>query len=102
MTKRFTGEQIIGILKEDEAGMKVAELCRKHEISDATYYNWKSKFGEMSVSEARRQIKRLEQALGRKTLENEILDKRRWILPRQKSGLRARQRYPRTDSRGGL
>jgi len=52
--KRFTEERIIGILKEAEAGMKVAEVCRKHGISDATYYNWKSKFGGMSVSEAQR------------------------------------------------
>jgi putative transposase len=54
MKKRFSEEQIIGILKEAEAGMKVAEVCRKHGISDATYYNWKSKFGGMSVSEAQR------------------------------------------------
>ena len=59
MKKRFTEEQIIGILKEAEAGMKVGELCRKHGISDATYYNWKSKFGGMSVSEAQR-LKALE------------------------------------------
>lgn len=59
MKKRFTEEQIIGILKEAEAGMKVAEVCRKHGISDATYYNWKSKFGGMSVSEAQR-LKALE------------------------------------------
>jgi putative transposase len=54
MKKHFTEEQIIGILKEAEAGMKVADVCRKHGISDATYYNWKSKFGGMSVSEAQR------------------------------------------------
>ena len=42
MKKRFTEEQIIGILKEAEAGMKVAELCRKHGIAEATYYNWKA------------------------------------------------------------
>ena len=54
MKKRFTEEQIIGIFKEAEAGLKVGELCRKHGISDATYYNWKSKFGGMSVSEAQR------------------------------------------------
>ena len=59
MKKRFTEEQIIGILKEAEAGLKVAELCRKHGISDATYYNWKAKFGGMSVSEAQR-LKALE------------------------------------------
>lgn len=45
MKKRFTEEQIIGILKEAEAGMKVADVIRKHGISDATYYNWKAKFG---------------------------------------------------------
>ena len=54
MKKRFTEERIIGILKEAESGMKVADVCRKHGISDATYYNWKSKFGGMSVSEAQR------------------------------------------------
>jgi putative transposase len=59
MKKRFTEEQIIGILKEAEAGTKVADVCRKHGISDATYYNWKSKFGGMSVSEAQR-LKALE------------------------------------------
>lgn len=52
--KRFTEEQIIGILKEHEVGAKTADLCRKHGISEATFYNWKSKFGGMDVSEARR------------------------------------------------
>ncbi len=51
MKKRFTEEQIIGVLKEAEAGLKPAELCRKHGISEATYYNWKAKFGGMTVSE---------------------------------------------------
>ena len=59
MKKRFTEERIIGILKEAESGMRVADVCRKHGISDATYYNWKSKFGGMSVSEAQR-LKALE------------------------------------------
>lgn len=59
MKKRFTEEQIIGILKEVEAGTKVADLCRKHGISDATYYNWKAKFGGMTVSDAQR-LKALE------------------------------------------
>jgi putative transposase len=57
--KRFTEEQIIGILKEHEVGAKAADLCRKHGISEATFYNWKSKFGGMDVSEARR-LKALE------------------------------------------
>jgi putative transposase len=60
MKKRFTKEQIIGVLKEVEAGLKPAELCRKHGISEATYYNWKAKFGGMTVTEAQR-LKELEQ-----------------------------------------
>ena len=52
--KRFREEQIIGILKEHDLGAKTADLCRKHGISEATFYNWKSKFGGMDVSEAKR------------------------------------------------
>ena len=51
---RFTESQIVAILQEAEAGMKVKEVCRKHGISDATYYNWKAKYGGMSVSELQR------------------------------------------------
>ncbi len=54
MKTRFTEAQIIGVLKEVEAGGKIADLCRKHGISDATYYNWKAKFGGMTVSDAQR------------------------------------------------
>ena len=57
--KRFSEEQIIAVLKEAEAGAKVADLCRKHGISDATFYNWKAKYAGMTVSEARR-LKELE------------------------------------------
>ena len=64
MKKRFTEEQIIGILKEAEAGVKIAELCRKHGISNATFYNWKAKFGGMTVSEAQR-LKALEAENGK-------------------------------------
>jgi putative transposase len=64
MKNRFTQEQIIGVLKEAEAGMKVAEVCRKYGISDATYYNWKAKFGGMTVSEAQR-LKALEAENGK-------------------------------------
>ena len=52
--KRHTEEQILAILKEHEAGMKTADLCRKHGISEATFYNWKSKYGGLEVSEAKR------------------------------------------------
>jgi putative transposase len=58
--KRFSEEQIIGVLKEAEAGARTKELCRKHGISDQTFYNWKAKYGGMTVSEARR-LKALEQ-----------------------------------------
>ncbi len=53
-TKRYSTEQIISILKEGEAGMPLKDLCRKYGISDATIYNWKSKYGSMTVSEAQR------------------------------------------------
>ena len=52
--KQFAEEQIIGILKEAEAGAVVTELCRKHGLSSATYYAWKAKFGGLEVSDARR------------------------------------------------
>ena len=79
MKKRFTEEQIIGVLKEAEAGMKVAELCRKHGISDATYYNWKAKFGGMTVSDAQRlkaleaENARLKRLLAESMLDNAAL-----------------------------
>ena len=56
---RFTEEQIIGILREQEAGIPVADLCRKHGVSSPTFYKWKAKYGGMDVSEARR-LKALE------------------------------------------
>lgn len=56
---RFTEEQIIGILREQEAGVPVADLCRKHGLSSPTFYKWKAKYGGLGVSEARR-LKALE------------------------------------------
>ncbi len=53
-SKRFSEEQIIGILREQEAGGKTAEVCRKHGITNTTFYRWKSKYGGMDVSEAKR------------------------------------------------
>lgn len=52
MSSRFSEEQIIAILKEQEAGMPVSELCRKHGVSDAIIYKWKAKYGGIDVSEA--------------------------------------------------
>jgi putative transposase len=56
---RFSEEQIVAILREQEAGMSTAELCRKHGVSSATFYKWKAKFGGLDVSEAKR-LKALE------------------------------------------
>jgi putative transposase len=56
---RFTEAQIVSILKEADAGMKVADICLKHGISDATYYNWKSKYGGLEASDLKR-MKELE------------------------------------------
>jgi putative transposase len=59
---RFTESQIIGILKQQEAGLKVSELCREHGISQPTFYNWKAKYGGMEVAQLKR-IKELEKEL---------------------------------------
>jgi putative transposase len=70
--KRHTEEQIIAILKEHEAGMKTADLCRKHGISEASFYNWKAKYGGLEVSEAKRlrgareRERQAEEAFGRR------------------------------------
>jgi len=76
---RFTEEQIIGVLKEHEAGMKTADLCRKHGISDATFYNWKAKYGGLQVSEAKRlrtledENRKLKKLLAESMLDNAAL-----------------------------
>lgn len=72
---KFTEEQIIGTLREQEAGAKTAELCRRHGISSATFYAWKAKFGGMEVSDARR-LKALEEENGRlkRLLAESLLD----------------------------
>jgi putative transposase len=57
---RFNEEQIIGVLKEAEAGAKVSELCRRHGITDATFYTWRSKYGGLEISEVRR-LRQLEE-----------------------------------------
>jgi putative transposase len=72
---RFTEDQIIGVLKEHQAGIPTAVLCRKHGISEATFYNWRSRYGGMEVSDARR-LKSLEDENRRlkKLLAESMLD----------------------------
>ena len=76
---RFTEEQIIGILREQEAGLSTAEVCRRHGISTATFYAWKAKFGGMGISEARRlrqleeENARLKKLLAEAMLDNAVL-----------------------------
>jgi putative transposase len=72
---RFSEEQIIGILKEHQAGLAVAEICRRHGISDATFYTWRSKYGGLEVSEAKR-LKALEEENRKlkKLLAEQMLD----------------------------
>ena len=73
--KRFTEEQIIGILREQEAGAKTGDLARMHGVSEATLYNWKAKFGGMDVSDAKR-LKALEDENGKlkRLLADAMLD----------------------------
>ena len=78
MKKRFSEEQIIGFLREADAGVALKELCRKHGFSDASFYLWRSKFGGMSVSDAKRlkeletENSRLKKLLAESMLENEV------------------------------
>ena len=79
MKKRFTEEQIIGILKQAQAGLKIVDLCRMHGISDVTFYTWRSKFGGMEVSDAKRlkqledENRKLKQMLADAMLDNKVL-----------------------------
>jgi putative transposase len=76
---RFSEEQIIGILREHEAGAATPELCRRHGISDATFYKWKAKYGGMEVSDAKRlkgledENRRLKKLLAEAMLDNSAL-----------------------------
>jgi putative transposase len=74
--KRYTEKQIIAVLKEGEAGAKIADLCRKYGMSDASYYNWKAKYAGMTVSDLRRlksleaENRRLKQIVAEQALDN--------------------------------
>ena len=76
---RFTEEQIIGVLREHEAGSATTDVCRKHGISSATFYKWKAKYGGLEVSEARRlrsledENRRLKKLLAETMLDNALL-----------------------------
>jgi putative transposase len=91
---RFTEEQIIGVLKEHEAGAKTADLARKHGVSEATLYNWKAKYGGIDVSEAKR-LKQLEDenAKLKKLLAEQMLDAAalRELLSKKRWGRRKRE-----------
>jgi putative transposase len=77
--KRFSEEQIIGFLREAEAGLPVKDLCRRHGFSEASYYLWRSKFGGMNVSEAKRlkeleaENARLKKLLAEQIFENDVI-----------------------------
>ena len=79
MKKRFSEEQIIGFLREAEKGVPMKELCRKHGFSEASYYLWRSKFGGMDVSDAKRlkaleaENSKLKKLLAESLLENEVI-----------------------------
>jgi putative transposase len=76
---RYTEEQIIAVLKEGEAGARVTDLCRKYGMSDATYYNWKTKYAGLTVSELKRlkaleeENRRLKQIVAEQALDNRAL-----------------------------
>lgn len=88
---RFSEEQIIGILKQHEAGVKTADVCREHGISAATFYGWKSKYGGMEVAEAQRlkgleeENRRLKHLVADLSLDKEalksVIRKNGWSLP---------------------
>lgn len=76
---RFSEEQIVGVLKEAEAGVPIADLCRRLGVSDVTFYRWKAKYGGLEISEAKRlraleeENRRLKQIVAEQALDNQAL-----------------------------
>lgn len=94
MKKRFSEEQIIGFLREAEAGMPIKDLCRQHGFSEASYYLWRSKFGGMSVPDAKRlkdleaENTRLKKLLAEQMFENDVIKdalRKKW-RPHRRAG----------------
>jgi putative transposase len=96
---RFTETQIVGILKQQEGGIPTKELCREHGISAGTFYNWKSKYGGMEISDVKRMKEleeenaKLKRMYANLALDNEILKdlftKKGWALPQKGSTLKS-------------
>ena len=99
---RFTEEQIVGILKEQEAGQRTADVCRRHGLSEGTFYKWKAKYGGLEVSDARRlkaledENARLKKLLAETMLDNAVLKD----LNSNSGGTRRRTRCAGPNSKG--
>jgi putative transposase len=95
MRNRFTEEQIIGILKMQENGMSTKDIVRQHNITEQTFYRWKSKYGDMEVSEAKRlkqledENRRLKQIVADLSLDNQAL---KWVVQKNEFGLPAKKK----------
>lgn len=95
MQKKFTEEQIISILKMQENGVPTKEIVRQHNISEQTFYRWKSKYGGMDVSEAKRlrqleeENRRLKQIVADLTLDNQAL---KWVVEKNEFSLPAKKK----------
>ena len=119
---RFSEEQIIGVLKEHQAGLPVADLCRKHGISEATFYNWRSRYGGMEVSDAKRlkaleeenrklkkllaetvlDVATLKEALGKKTSDARFAAQSRELGDRREGLLAAARLFTTGDGAEGV
>lgn len=95
MNKRFTEERIISILKQQEGGVPIKEIIRQHNITEQTFYRWKSKYGGMEVNEAQRLKKledensRLKQLVAELTLDNQAL---KWVVEKNSYSLPAKKK----------